>query len=107
MGGSEEQEFILKAMKGEDQTHIPGKYATALKNYDEMLENFRGVSEFVIKELYKIYYSDFAFFGYELDEFLAVARKDDSHKIRQWARVSITKKFFPYREKFHEGECDE
>ena len=56
-------------------------------------------------------FSDFAFFGYELDEFLAVAKKDDPndsfHKIRQWARVSLTKKFFPYREKFHEGECDE
>ena len=98
-------------MKVDDQTHIPGKYASALKSYDEMLDNFRDVSEYVIKELYKIYYSDFAFFGYELDEFLAVARKedpqDDFHKIRQWARVSITKKFFPYREKFHEGECDE
>jgi len=109
--GSEEQEFILKAMEVEDQTHIPGKYTTALKSYDEMLENFRGISEFVIKELYRIYYSDFAFFGYELDEFLAVAKKDDPndsfHKIRQWARVSLTKKFFPYREKFHEGECDE
>ena len=54
--GSEEQEFILKAMNVEDQTHIPGKYLTALKSYDEMLENFRGISEFVIKELYRIYY---------------------------------------------------
>ena len=40
-----------------------------------------------------------------------MAKKDDPndsfHKIRQWARVSLTKKFFPYREKFHEGECDE
>ena len=55
--------------------------------------------------------SDFAFFGYELDEFLAVAKKEDPddpfHKVRQWARVSLSKKFFPYREKFHENECDE
>ena len=43
-------------MNVEDQTHIPGKYLTALKSYDEMLENFRGISEFVIKELYRIYY---------------------------------------------------
>ena len=43
-------------MKVQDKTHIPGKYTTALKSYDEMLENFRGVSEHVIKELYKIYY---------------------------------------------------
>ena len=54
--GSEEQEFILKAMKVDDKTHIPGKYTTALKSYDEMLENFQGISEYVIKELYKTYY---------------------------------------------------
>ena len=56
-------------------------------------------------------FSDFAFFGYEVDEFLAVAKKEDPndpfHKVRQWARVSLSKKFFPYREKFHENECDE
>ena len=64
-----------------------------------------------IPEIISWNFSDFAFFGYELDEFLAVAKKDDPndsfHKIRQWARVSLTKKFFPYREKFNEGECDE
>ena len=61
--------------------------------------------------LLKIFISDFAFFGYELDEFLAVAKNEDLddpfHKVRQWARVSLSKKFFPYREKFHENECDE
>ena len=61
--------------------------------------------------LLKIIISDFAFFGYELDEFLAVAKNEDLddpfHKVRQWARVSLSKKFFPYREKFHENECDE
>jgi len=98
-------------MKVDDQTHIPGKYKSALKSYDEVLDNFRGVSKYVIKELYKIYYSDFVLFGYEPDEFLAVAKKedkrDDFHKIRQWARVNMNKKFFSHREKFHEEECDE
>ena len=40
-----------------------------------------------------------------------MAKKEDPndpfHKVRQWARVSLSKKFFPYREKFHENECDE
>ena len=35
------------------------------------------------------------------------SKDDPIHKVRQWARVEITKKFFPYREKFHENECDE
>ena len=39
-----------------DKTHIPGKYQTALKGYDEILTNFVDVPEAVIKELYKIYY---------------------------------------------------
>ena len=43
-------------MKVDDKTHIPGKYTTALKSYDEMLENFQGISEYVIKELYKTYF---------------------------------------------------
>ena len=43
-------------MKVDDKTHIPGKYTTALKSYDEMLENFRDISEYVIKELYKTYF---------------------------------------------------
>lgn len=109
--GSEEQDFILKALDVAGQTHIPGKYTTALKGYDEIIEKFEGISEYVIKELYKIYYQDFVYFGYEIEDFLKVAKKeskdDPIHKVRQWARVEITKKFFPYREKFHENECDE
>jgi len=109
--GSEEQEFILKALNVEDQTHIPGKYTTALKGFDEIIQKFEGIPEYVIQELYKIYYQDFVYFGYEIDDFLKVAKKeakdDPFHKVRQWARVEVTKKFFPYREKFHENECDE
>lgn len=109
--GSEEQEFILKAMDVADKTHIPGKYQTALKGYDEILTNFVDVPEAVIKELYKIYYPDFVYFGYEIDDFLKVAKKDTVDdafiKLRQTVRIEITKKFFPYREKFHENECDE
>ena len=54
--GSEEQDFILKALDVADQTHIPGKYTTALKGYDEIIEKFSGMSEYVIREIYKIYY---------------------------------------------------
>ena len=109
--GSEEQDFILKAMKVDDKTHIPGKYKTALKSYDEMLDSFRNISQYVIKELYRTYFSDFAFFGYELDEFLAVAKTEDPndpfHEVRQWARVTLSKKFKPYKKKFFDNECDE
>ena len=109
--GSEEQDFILKAMKVDDKTHIPGKYKTALKSYDEMLDSFRNISQYVIKELYRTYFSDFAFFGYELDEFLAVAKTEDPndpfHEVRQWARVTLSKKFKPYKKNFFDNECDE
>jgi len=61
--------------------------------------------------LLKYNFRDFVYFGYEIGDFLKVARKDSKddpfNKVRQWARVEITKKFFPYREKFHENECDE
>ena len=98
-------------MKVDDKTHIPGKYKTALKSYDEMLDSFRNISQYVIKELYRTYFSDFAFFGYELDEFLAVAKTEDPndpfHEVRQWARVTLSKKFKPYKKNFFDNECDE
>ena len=42
--GSEEQDFILRALKVADKTHIPGKYTTALKNDDEIVKYFEGIS---------------------------------------------------------------
>ena len=109
--GSEEQDFILRALKVADKTHIPGKYTTALKNDDEIVKYFEGISKIVIQELYRIYYQDFVYFGYDIDNFLRVSRDEDENSDfnthRRWARVEISKKFFPYREKFHENECDE
>ena len=58
-----------------------------------------------------IFYRDFVYFGYEIKDFLKVAKKepkdDPINKLRRWARVEITKKFFPYREMYHDNECDE
>lgn len=109
--GSEEQEFILKAMNVAESTHIPGKYTTALKGYDDVIEFYKGIPKSVLEQLYKIYYSDFVFFGYEIDDFYAVAideKPDDPiHEDRKWAKMALSKKFFIYKEKFHENECDE
>ena len=54
--GSEEQDFILKAMNVAESTHIPGKYTTALKGYDDVIEFYKGIPKAVIEQLYRIYY---------------------------------------------------
>jgi hypothetical protein len=39
-----------------ESTHIPGKYTTALKGYDDVIEFYKGIPKSVLEQLYKIYY---------------------------------------------------
>ena len=39
-----------------ESTHIPGKYTTALKGYDDVIEFYKGIPKAVIEQLYRIYY---------------------------------------------------
>ena len=57
-----------------ESTHIPGKYTTALKGYDDVIEFYKGIPKSVLEQLYKIYYRyKKSFFNFHLKFYSAIS----------------------------------